>query len=186
MMKRMVFASVALLCASQTAIAQGRVGHHAKSVVNGVHHVAVSVPDIEKARWYYIGILGLEEVSSGSWSKSEQMDKIVGIPGSSGKSMMLSAGNMYVEVFEYSSPDEGDPGVPPRASRLGYTHICFDVDGVDAIVARLKAHGLAFHSEPQSLFGVTTVYSRDPFGNLVEFQHIAIEGRVRRLPSLAD
>ena len=142
----------------------------------------MSVPDLDEARRYYVDLLGLEELSSGSWAKSDQMDTIVGLRDSAGKSMMLGAGNTFIELFEFTSPDEGDVGDPPRASRFGYAHLCFDVDDVGHVVNRLRSEGITFHSEPQSLFGVTTVYSRDPFGNIVEFQHIAQDERVRRLP----
>ncbi len=150
--------------------------------VNGIHHVALSVPDMDIARRFYVGILGFEEISSGAWTDIPEMDRIIGLRGSAGKSAMIRAANTYIELFEYSSPAPPPRSGPPEANTLGYTHICFDVSDADATYEQLREHGFSFMSEPQSRAGVRTVYGRDPFGNIIEFQQIMTEGIVRRLP----
>ena len=35
--------------------------------IQGIHHIAVSVPDIEIARTFYIDLLGAQEASDVSW-----------------------------------------------------------------------------------------------------------------------
>lgn len=52
--------------------------------------------------------------------------------------------------------------------------------GVDAEYARLRAAGVEFISEPQTMgnHGVKAVYPRDPDGNIVELQEIFPGSRV--------
>ena len=73
--------------------------------VQGVHHIAVSVPDIARAREFYIDLLGArEEVRPISWSDNPYIDEIVGLPGSAGDQFMCRLGNTHIEVFEYHAP----------------------------------------------------------------------------------
>jgi len=57
---------------------------------------------------------------------------------------------------------------------VGLRHIAFDVTDIDSEYERLKAAGVEFLSEPQSLDGVglRSVYMRDPDGNIVEMQEV--------------
>jgi catechol 2,3-dioxygenase-like lactoylglutathione lyase family enzyme len=56
----------------------------------------------------------------------------------------------------------------------GITHLCLDVDDLDADYKRLLGAGVTFHSPPQDLgAGVRTCYGRDPDGNVVELQQLS-------------
>jgi catechol 2,3-dioxygenase-like lactoylglutathione lyase family enzyme len=67
------------------------------------------------------------------------------------------------------------------ASDAGIRHICFDVTDIDSEVARLKAAGVRFVSEPQYVAPtIRSVYARDPDGNIVEFQEILPGGTLER------
>ncbi|HTJ63584.1 MAG TPA: VOC family protein [Alphaproteobacteria bacterium] len=150
--------------------------------INGLHHVALSVPDLDQARDFYVGLLGFEEGPSGSWEPGTAMnDRIMRLTGSSGRAMFVKAGNVFLEFFEFASPAPA-PLVRDRpVCNYGYTHMALDVTDLAAIHARLSAAGMDFHTDPLSGYGVTTTYGRDPFGNVIELQEIHDEGYVKRV-----
>lgn len=151
--------------------------------INGVHHIGMSVPSLDAARAFYVGLLGLEELSNSNWTDSPVIDRLLRLSGTTGKLMFLATGNTYIEVFEFAAP----ASVPLTGERpvnaFGFTHLCLDVDDTDAIHARLKAAGMDFHCDPISASGVRTVYGRDPFGNVIELQQVVEEGMVPRIPA---
>lgn len=150
--------------------------------INGIHHIGMSVPSLEAARAFYVDVLGFEELGSGGWSGSEQMDRLTRLRGTAAKMMFLAAGNTYIEMFEFASPRPVTPDCERGVNEYGFTHLCFDVDDTAAIHGRLAAAGIDFHCDPIDSSGVRTVYGRDPFGNVIELQQIVTEGVVKRIP----
>lgn len=154
-----------------------------KQHLQGVHHVSVSVPDIETARRFYIDLLGAEEIMAVEWHPGNAwIDAIVGIEGSAAKTFMARLKNIHVEVFEYTSP-VSPPQDPRRpVSRNGYTHIGFQVDDIQAVYERMVAAGLEFNTPPDlsvietdehgNKTGHAATYGRDFFGNLFEIMEI--------------
>jgi len=150
--------------------------------INGVHHVAISVPDLEKAREFYVDVLGFEEGPSGSWEQGTQMnDRIMRLRETSGRVLFVRAGNIFIEFFEFATPKPA-PLEPNRpVCNYGYTHIALDVTDLASIHARLVTAGMEFHTTPLTGYGVTTTYGRDPFGNVIELQEILSEENMTRL-----
>ena len=150
--------------------------------VLGVHHVAVSVPDLDRAREFYVDLLGLEEISSTDWpAGTESIDKVVGLKNCAGRQMMLRAKNTYLEVFEYTAP-KAKPQEPNRpVNEYGYTHFGIQVDDARAVFDRLTKAGISFHTDepvhyPSESGGENTgfraTYGRDFFGNVFEIIEI--------------
>ena len=76
--------------------------------VIGVHHIGVSVPDLDKAYEFYVGILGaVEEVERLQWADNPFIDSVVGLKGSAARQFFCRLGNVQIEVFEYSAPPQG-------------------------------------------------------------------------------
>lgn len=153
--------------------------HH----LQGVHHFALSVPDIERARHFYIDLLGAEVISEASWEPGNSwIDAIVGLPGSAACSFIARLHNVQVEVFEYSAP-AAPPADPQRpVHHYGYTHVGFQVDDIQATYERMIAAGLRFHTPPDlstiaiddqgCKTGFAATYGRDFFGNVFEILEI--------------
>lgn len=146
-------------------------------MIRGVHHTAISTGDLERALQFYRDLLGFTVILEFSWPEGWALaDAITGLKNSSARAAMLKAGNMMIELFQYSSPPPkpGDPNRP--VSDHGITHLCLDVADVDAEYERLKAAGMRFHCPPQDLelenIRVKTTYGRDPDGNVVEIQQV--------------
>ena len=143
-------------------------------MIRGVHHTAISTANLERALAFYRDVLGFQSFFEFSWpAGTDVADRITALPGSAARAVMLHAGNVAVELFEYASPPPraGDPWRP--VCDHGYTHLCLDVTDVDAEYERLKAAGMVFHCPPQDVgMGIRTTYGRDPDGNVIELQEI--------------
>ena len=142
-------------------------------MINGIHHAAISTPDLERALGFYRDLLGAEIVTDFEWPAGlEVADSIVGLRDSSARAVMLRLGNAMVELFEFRTPT-------PRAGDLerpvcdhGITHICLDVNDIEAEDERLREAGMRFHCRPQDLGAVRATYGRDPDGNVIELQEV--------------
>lgn len=151
--------------------------------VQGIHHIGISVPDIARAREFFVDLLGgVEEVAPFGWSKNPYIDAIVGLQDSAADQFMCRLGNTHIEVFEYHSP-RSDPQDPDQGvNRFGYTHFALQVDDVVACAERLKAAGIRLHTEPDlsgiriaadgRKTGYAATYCRDFFGNVFEIMEI--------------
>ena len=144
-------------------------------MIRGIHHVAISTPDLDRIVAFYRDVLGAEQVYEGGWEKgSEIIDRIVGLEGSSCRQAMLKLHNAYLEFFEYRTPapERKDPAYP--ANNHGYTHFCIDVTDIDAEYERLKKAGVKFNIPPPEFEGgdIRATYGRDPDGNIIEIQQI--------------
>ena len=162
--------------------------------INGLHHVAISTPDLDRLTAFYVDVLGFELVEDwlGGWAQGNPViDRIVGLQDSAARQVMLRAGNLYLEVFQYASPPPrpGDPDRP--VCDHGYTHFCLDVTDLQAEYNRLTAAGMRFHCPPvfDHEQGIGSTYGRDPDGNVIEIQEVlrpsqafhASKSRLRRL-----
>lgn len=64
------------------------------TVIRGIHHVAISTPDLDRIVAFYRDVLGAEQVYEGGWGKGSQIiDRMVGLKGSSCRQAMLKLHN---------------------------------------------------------------------------------------------
>jgi catechol 2,3-dioxygenase-like lactoylglutathione lyase family enzyme len=144
-------------------------------MIRGVHHVAISTPNLERIVAFYRDVIGAEVVYEGGWKRgSAIIDGIVGLKDSEARQAMLKLGNAYLEFFEYVSP-RGDPKNPAYGvNDHGYTHFCLDVQDIDAEYERLMRGGMTFNCPPPRFEGspIRATYGRDPDGNVIEIQEI--------------
>ena len=82
-------------------------------------------------------------------------------------SQFVRHGATAIELLHYSDPQ---PHGTPSGSRaqLGYTHLAFHVDDLDAAVARVVAAGGTLLEATRASLGVELVFLADPDGNRVE------------------
>ncbi len=135
------------------------------SDVLSLDHIAVTVQDMERAVTFYRNVLGLEVL--GQLLLNEGTFKLV----------YLQAGAARIELFAFT--EEGRRSeTADRNEDLGFKHIAFTVDDVDAVARRLQAHDVPFTVEPTDApGGVRLAFFHDPDGNLLEI--------VDRLPDMA-
>ena len=151
--------------------------------IQGIHHIGISVPDLDKAREFYVGLLGgVEEVEPLTWEANPYIDKIVGLKDSAARQFICRLGNTHLEVFEYSHPRSPDQDADKGVHHFGYTHFAVQVDDIQAVYRRLLDAGVRAHAPP-SMAGIKTrpdgtktgyaaTYCRDWFGNVFEIMEI--------------
>lgn len=151
-------------------------------MIRGAHHVAISTPDLERALAFYRDLLGFREVARAQWPRgTRQIDEVLELQDSSGTQVMLRGANLCIELFQFDTPvPRPHPARRPVCDH-GHTHLCFDVDDVEAEYRRLRDAGVEFHAPPQDFGGVKATYGRDPDGNVFELQEIVAAAAPERL-----
>ena len=142
-------------------------------MIRGVHHVAISTPDLDRALGFYRDLLGFQEVQRVTWNAgADQIDRVMNLQGTAARQVMLKAGNLCLELFEFHSPTPR-PADPERpVCDHGHTHICLDVTDIQEVYDRLVEAGVRFHCTPQDFGDVCATYGRDPDGNVFELQEL--------------
>jgi catechol 2,3-dioxygenase-like lactoylglutathione lyase family enzyme len=144
--------------------------------VYGMHHIGITVPDIEEGIAFFKKVFGATDVfRTGPFDVDAGfMERKLGAaPHSRIKDLVfLRCGNgTSVELFEYSGEDKSAP--QKRSSEVGGSHICFEVDDVLASAERLKAQGVEMLDGPNTveagpLAGFSWIYFRTPWGQILE------------------
>lgn len=157
-------------------------------MIRGIHHVALVTDDLERALRFYRDALGFTEITGGGWRPGPEgssiHDRVVGLEGSGADAVMLSAGNLILELFQYSSPAVEGEIPTSQANMKGWRHIGLDVVNIDDVYERMCAAGGIFDRPPQDLGFVKAVYGRDPDGNLIEIMELIGENHPMELKAL--
>jgi catechol 2,3-dioxygenase-like lactoylglutathione lyase family enzyme len=138
-------------------------------MILGVHHPALSVPDLAKALEFYCEKLGFEQVMSAEIpSGIPPLDEAFGLPDAGCKVAIVKRGNSAIEIFEFQAEDT-QPADPQRpVSKHGITHICLAADDYEKDYELLKRAGVKFNGPPNGDAPSRWAYGRDPFGNVIE------------------
>jgi glyoxylase I family protein len=139
-------------------------------MILGVHHPALSVPDIEQALEFYCGKLGFETVMNAELpSGVDMLNDAFGLPDAGCKVAIIKRGNSCIELFEFREGGDGAEPVASRpVSRHGITHICLASDDYESDYANLESAGVSFNTPPVGAAPGRWAYGRDPFGNVLE------------------
>jgi catechol 2,3-dioxygenase-like lactoylglutathione lyase family enzyme len=138
-------------------------------LILGVHHPALSVPDLEEALEFYCGKLGFEcvmnaELPSGITMFNDAFD----LPDAGCKVAMIKRGNSCIEIFEFQATGTREEGPERPVNEHGITHICLASDDYQADYERLAEAGVRFNTSPVGGAPGRWAYGRDPFGNVLE------------------
>jgi catechol 2,3-dioxygenase-like lactoylglutathione lyase family enzyme len=148
--------------------------------MKALHHVGITVADLERAIRFYNGVLGLELRSEPSPVFGDpSLGPAVGVPGAALRQVSLALGDTTLELLEYTAPPSPvDAPLPQNA--LGAQHVAFHVDDIAATMRELSERGVEFFSgvnvvDEGVLAGWRWVYFADPEGNALELVEIAYE-----------
>jgi catechol 2,3-dioxygenase-like lactoylglutathione lyase family enzyme len=144
--------------------------------VYGMHHIGITVPDIEQGIAFFKAVFGAVDVfRTGPFNVDANFmkQKLGASPTSRIRDLVfLRCGEgTSVELFEYSGEDKSAP--LKRTSEVGGMHLCFEVEDVFASAERLKAQGVEMLEGPNTveegpLAGFKWVYFRAPWGQVLE------------------
>lgn len=138
----------------------------------GIHHIAISVPSLAEAKAFYVDKLGLAVADETPLPASELGDKVTGLKNADCDVLMLNAGNLFLEVFEFHSPTPKTQDKRPVCDH-GYTHLAFEVGDIQAAYTYLQAAGVKWHHTPiEAGEDYLMTYGRDPFDNVIEIQQL--------------
>jgi catechol 2,3-dioxygenase-like lactoylglutathione lyase family enzyme len=140
--------------------------------IQHMHHVGLTVTDLDRSVSFYAKAFGYTEVMRQEISAA-YLGEIVGLPGARVKMAHLRLHDEphVLELFEYVTPSAAPPVLQPH--HTGNAHLCFIVDDIASDHARLADQGATFISEPVAIdagrnAGGISCYLRDPDGITLE------------------
>jgi catechol 2,3-dioxygenase-like lactoylglutathione lyase family enzyme len=145
-------------------------------------HITVVVRDLDQARRFF-GLLGFAE-DKAVVIKGPVMDAYMGVPGIEADHVTLVLRGVMprleVQLLRYRHPEPlADPNIE-RLEKVGFNHVCFAVDDIEAEVARLRAQGIVVRNELMDFHSRKLIFLKGPEGITVELSEW---GEPARLPA---
>ena len=144
-------------------------------MINKISHIAIVVPNLEKAMEFWVDTLGLP------------LAHVEHVPDQDVDVAFLPSGVSEIELLEPVSPNSGVARYMQKRGP-GIHHICFEVDDIDAMLARMKeAKVPLINEEPTIGTGgkkIAFVHPKGTDGVLVELYELTAEESGRRLERL--
>jgi catechol 2,3-dioxygenase-like lactoylglutathione lyase family enzyme len=116
---------------------------------SGFDHVTIAVTDLGEAINFF-GMLGFEETKRTVVS-GEEMSRYMGIPDweADHVTLTLSGSSVHQEVqlLRFHHPELPPNPTESNLARLGFNHVCFAVEDLDATLDKLRAGGVHTRNE---------------------------------------
>lgn len=139
-------------------------------VVKYLDHVTVCVSDLAAAKRFF-GLLGLHEDKSVVIS-GERFAAYMGLDEIEADHVTLvrpgASPRFEVQLLHYRRPEAArDPNIS-RLDKVGFNHICFAVDDIEAMVETLRSEGVEVRGELKGFHDRQLVFLTGPDGITVE------------------
>ena len=135
-----------------------------------VIYAAVSVPDIEKSRRFYVETLGLVE-EPGELLHTPEMERLWGLDGADRDLALASAGDIFFEIVQYRDPVPRPHPEGYLLSDQGFLNVAFafrERPLFDEMLERALAAGYHANYLPVAGTGFASTYLTDDQGYSVE------------------
>lgn len=147
-------------------------------VLRGLHHVGITVGNLEKSITFYTRILDLHAISAPYEVSGLEVEKIVKVKGARIKIVILKTNDnlTYVELLQYIQP-RGK--LNDRSNNdTGSAHAAFQVADLNEVYRVLSDKGVKFNAPPVTigsgpLEGGKIAYLTDPDGFTLELIQLA-------------
>ncbi len=126
------------------------------AVTNGVHHIGLTVPNLEKTRIFFLETLGYEQVG-----------EVPDYPA-----VFLSDGSIMITLWQASNPAKAVPFDRKNVIGLHHLALTVDTDALDTLHERLQGTAdvdIEFAPEPLGDMPVRHMMCNIPGGIRVEF-----------------
>lgn len=140
-------------------------------MIERTRHTGLVVENLDRALKFYRDILGLKVWRREFETDGSYIEKLVGIPGVKVEWAKLQVPDgTLVELLQYHSHPEKNPGAPYPSNRHGASHIAFTVENLEELHRRLVTYGIHCNSGPlTSPDGkVKVIYCHDYDGIILE------------------
>jgi catechol 2,3-dioxygenase-like lactoylglutathione lyase family enzyme len=114
----------------------------------GIQHVSSTVRDLGETLGWYRDVLGIEPHMT-MQAEGPALGAGLRVPGARLDVAFLRVGGATVELIEYVEPADTRDALELGRSDHGASHICFEVEDIDAAYAHLTAHGVDCYDAPQ-------------------------------------
>ena len=139
-------------------------------MVTHFDHVTIVVSDVGSASAFF-ALLGFVEQRSVVISGA-QFSRYMGIPDIEAEHVTLALAGarprVEVQLLRYRHPDPIRDRDISRLNKLGFNHVCFKVEDIEAEVHRLSASGVQLRSQVMVFHDRKLVFLSGPEGVTVE------------------
>lgn len=133
-------------------------------------HMTIVVSDVAEAKRFF-GLLGFKEVTTVVIS-GETFAKYMGVPGIEAEHVTLVAEGVEprteVQLLRYLKPDAKPDHLIRDLSKIGFNHICFAVEDLEAVLAKMVANGYSARNEVMDFHRRKLVFLAGPEGVTIE------------------
>lgn len=141
--------------------------------VLGVHHVALTVQDVDASVSFYESLGFTLERRLGFDGPGAEL--VTGVTGATLQMAFLVLDGVRLELIQFHPAGTREIA---RINDLGSAHICLEVEEIEGAYSELAARGTTFVSAPyRHPSGVSMAYFGDPDGNHLELLEIEEERR---------
>jgi catechol 2,3-dioxygenase-like lactoylglutathione lyase family enzyme len=142
----------------------GRAGRHRgeSAMIKKFDHVTLVVRDVDAAKRFFT-VLGFKEIKSVVIS-GKVMEDYMGVAGIEADHITLTIENPHTEVqlLHYRHPDMIADVNVAKLNKLGFNHVCFAVDDLDAEIAKLTAAGVKLRNKVMDFHNRKLVFVHGP------------------------
>jgi catechol 2,3-dioxygenase-like lactoylglutathione lyase family enzyme len=139
--------------------------------VLATNHTSFTVSSLDRTLAFFRDVMGFAVTTKAPRSR-QLIESVTGVEGADVLIAYVKGPGHVLELIEYVGPD-GRGHVRPRPCDVGFAHVAYDVDDVDAAVAAAATHGFAPLGGPAVVDQgpnrtARVVYLRDADGLTVE------------------
>jgi catechol 2,3-dioxygenase-like lactoylglutathione lyase family enzyme len=133
-------------------------------------HVTVAVTDISAAVRFF-GLLGFE-LDKDVLISGPTMDRYMGIDNLEARHVTLflkgAEPRLEVQLLHFDQPTVMAAPDVARLDRIGFNHICFAVEDIEEVIARVTAAGVRLRNDMMTFHDRKLVFLEGPDGVTVE------------------
>ncbi len=109
--------------------------------VLGTNHTSFTVSSLDRSLGFFRDAMGFEVTAKAPRSR-RLIETVTGVAGADVLIAYVKGPGHVLELIEYVGPD-GRASVRPRPCDVGFAHVAYDVDDLDAAIAAAAGHGFA-------------------------------------------